>query len=105
MSVRRRQSRSEIVNAEGVMRVVRDVTVRRTERGELVALSAEAGISGEILTIHFASDGNTPVPVRVIGSKPVMVDGSLRHELRLTSLDGEPSPPRDAAPHGDVEAE
>jgi hypothetical protein len=105
MSIRRRHSRSELVNTEGVMRVLRDVTIRRTGRGEFVVLSVEAGVSGEVVTIHVASEGNAPVPVRVIGSRPVMVDGLLRHELRLTSLDGEPSPRIDAASHGDLEAE
>ncbi len=86
MSVRRRDSRLEIVNAEGVLRVLRDVIVDRTDHREFVALSTEAGVKGEVLTIYFAKDGNAPVSVRVVDSRPTMVEGSVRHRLRLMTV-------------------
>ena len=88
MSLRRRDSRLEIINAEGVLRVVRDVTVHRIDHHEFLVISSEAGVKSELLTIHFANDGNKPVPVRVVDSRPTMVDGTLRHQLRLATLDG-----------------
>ena len=88
MPVRRRDSRLEMINAEGVLRVVRDVTVHRINHRDFVVISAEAGVKSERLTIHFANDGNAPVPVRVVDSRPMMIDGAVQHQLRVTSLDG-----------------
>jgi hypothetical protein len=95
----------DFVDADGVLRVLRDVTVRRTDRDELIAVSTEAGIKGEILTIYFAADGNKPVPVRVIDSRPTIVDGSVRHQLRLTRVDREALPPVETTRGGRSEAE
>jgi hypothetical protein len=105
MSLRRRESRLEIVNAEGVLRVLRDVMVRRTDEGEFVAISTEAAIKGELLTIYFASDGNKPIPVRVLDSQPAIIDGSVRHQLRLTSVAREVVTPLDTTHDGYAEAE
>jgi hypothetical protein len=93
MSGRRRESRLEMVDAEGVIKVLRDVMVRRGDGREFVARSSEPGVAGEILTIQFASDGYGPVPVRVVASEPILRDGALQHQLRLTTLDREPSAP------------
>lgn len=90
---RRRESRLEIVNAEGVLRILRDVVVRRTADGEFIVIGGEAGIRGEVLTIHVAADGNKPVPVRVIDSHPTIVGGCVRHQLRLMPLEREASRP------------
>lgn len=105
MSARRRDSRMDFLNTDGVLRVLRDVIVRRTERDEFVALSSEAGIKGETLTIYFANDGNKPVPVRVIDSCPTIVEGFVRHQLRLTCLDREAFPPAATTPGVCSEAE
>ena len=105
MSGRRRESRLEMINAEGVIKVLRDVMVRRGDGRELVARSSEAAVTGEILTIQFASDGYAPVPVRVIASTPILIDGSLQHQLRLTTLVGNASAPVSALPDGALEAE
>jgi hypothetical protein len=78
----------EIINAEGVLRVVRDVTVHWIDHHEFLVISSEAGVTSELLTIHFANDGNKPIPVRVVDSRPTMVNGAVRHQLRLTTLDG-----------------
>ena len=67
--------------------MLRDVIVDRTDHREFVALSTEAGVKGEVLTIHFAKDGNAPVPVRVVDSRPTMVEGSVRHQLRLMTVE------------------
>ena len=105
MSGRRRESRLEMISAEGVIKVLRDVMVRRGEGRELVARSSEAAVAGEILTIQFASHGYAPVPVRVIASTPILLDGSLQHQLRLTTVVGKDSAPVDPVRDGDLEAE
>jgi hypothetical protein len=94
-----------MINAEGVIKVLRDVMVRRGDGRELVARSSEAGVTGEILTIQFARDGYGPVPVRVVASKPILRNGALQHQLRLTTLDREPSAQIDAVREGDWGAE
>jgi len=105
MSGRRRESRLEMTSAEGVIKVLRDVMVRRGDGREFVARSSEAAVTGEVLTIQFASDGYAPVPVRVLASTPILLDGSLQHQLRLTTLVGQAPAPVDALRDGDVEAE
>jgi hypothetical protein len=89
MSARRRDSRLEMLNADGVLQVMRDVMVRRIEGRDYLAISSEAGRKGEVLTIYIASHGNQPVAVRVVDSHPTIVDGSVRHQIRLRALDGE----------------
>jgi hypothetical protein len=105
MSARRRDSRLEMINAEGVLRVVSDALVRRTEEDEFIAISGAAGRKGDVLTIHFASDGDSPVPVRVADSAPTIIDGAVRHELRLTRLDPSALWPLGTTSHGQSEAE
>jgi hypothetical protein len=105
MSVRRRDSRLEVVNAEGVLRVLRDVMVRRTDNAEFIAISGEPGVRGEVLTIFLAKDGHAPFSVRVVDSKPTMVEGSVRHQLRLRSVDADAVEPLSATGSGCQEAE
>ena len=66
MSVRRRNSRLQILNADGVLRVWRDVIGFRTDAGDYRVISNEAALKGEHVTIHFASD-----PHRSIASSTV----------------------------------
>ncbi len=86
MSARRRSSRVQILNAEGVLRVWRDVIGHRTGAGEYLVVSDEAGITGERLTVYLASGESTPIPVRVVDSQPIVCDGSVKHQLRLRPL-------------------
>lgn len=83
----RRETRFEIVNAEGVLRVLRDVVVRTSSGEGIVAISNEPGLAGEVLTIQLASEGNAPRAVRVIDSRPTMVAGQVRHRLRLAPIE------------------
>jgi hypothetical protein len=105
MSARRREPRLEMINAEGVLRVVRDVLVRRSDGDEFTVISDVAARKGEVLTIYVASHGNSPVAVRVADSQPRIVDGAVRHELRLTRLDAGASGPVGTSGRGQVEAE
>lgn len=105
MSVRRRSSRLQVVNAEGVLRVWRDVIAHRTGAGDYVVLSDEAGIKGERLSVYFASPESRPIPVRVVDSRPVIRDGAMLHELRLSPLTGESFDSDDTTGDTSLEAE
>jgi hypothetical protein len=89
MSVRRRSSRLQVLNADGVLRVWRDVIGHRTDTGEYLVVSGEAGIKGERLTVYLASGESSPIPVRVVDSQPIVYDGSVQHQLRLRPLEAE----------------
>lgn len=90
MSLRRRSSRLELQSTGGVLRVWRDVIGRRTDTGEYLVISNEAGVKGEQHTIYLASSSQQPILVRVLDSRPTIVDGLMRHQLRLAPLDAEP---------------
>jgi hypothetical protein len=77
--------------------VWRDVVGHRTDAGEYLVVTNEAGVKGERLTVYFASSEQQPVPVRVVDSQLIIRDGSVRHQLRLSPLDRET--------RGDLEAE
>ena len=69
---------------EGTLRVFQDVMIHRTHEGDLVALASEAGIVGELLTLDesHGADMETVI-VRVVESRPVVMEGAIRHRLRL----------------------
>jgi hypothetical protein len=91
MSRRRRETRFEVREVEGVLRVLRDVVVQRNATNELVAISSEAGLAGEVVTLHLGTDVDVPARVRVVESRPVVVNGQLRHRLRLWRVGGDES--------------
>jgi len=67
------------------LRVLHDVVIaRREENGELIAISSQAAVIGELLWLDLAgTDGDVDVKVRVLDSRPVVVDDAMRHQLRL----------------------
>ena len=72
----------------------RDVIVRRQGSDEWIAISREAGVTGETMILdvpdHESMDFGGRIPVCVIESRPVIVDGEMRHRLRLHA--SEPAP-------------
>jgi hypothetical protein len=70
--------------SEGVLRILREVDVQWTKDDEWIAISREAGAVGEFLALDLGV-GELPLryPVRVIESRPVIVEGSVRYQLRL----------------------
>jgi hypothetical protein len=90
MSGRRSEVRWNLTTAwGGVLRVLRQVmVVRRAERGEFVAISTEPAVVGEALTLDLTADETEmSLPVRVQETRPVVVDGALRHRLVLQPLE------------------
>jgi len=66
------------------MRILRDVVVDRTSRDELMALCQVPGIVGETMTVDLMGGGIAMgLRVTVLESRPVVIDGSVRHRLRL----------------------
>ena len=72
------------------MRVLRDVVIQRTNRDELQAVSHVPGVAGEEMTLDLMGAGATlGLKVKVVDSRPVMIEGSVRHRIRLTVLNAE----------------
>jgi hypothetical protein len=84
MSGRRSHQRFEVSpTSSGTLRVNRDIVVQRKSDRELQVLSREPGVLEERMVIQFPDDSGDAVPVRVVDSKPVVVQGVVRHLLRL----------------------
>ena len=67
-------------DAEGVLSIARDISVRTTGDGHLVAISRDAAAIGERVRVLLTDDEVTLV-AEVIESKPVICDGAVRHRL------------------------
>ena len=68
----------------GAVRLLRDITVCRTAEAELLAVSQSPGVIGEHLSLELiASVGTIALRVQVLGSRPAIVDGTVRHQVRL----------------------
>lgn len=84
MSGRRGYYRYGVTNAGGRLKLVRDVTVWRGYENEFVVLSEEPEATGELLTLERVVNGTVmAIEVLVIESHPTLINGSVRHRLRL----------------------
>jgi len=87
MTGRRSQSRVAFGNSRGVLTVSRDVLITAMEKDEFIAMSGEPAVPGDLLTIGLVGDtGPASERDQVISSRPVVVDGLVRHELRVARL-------------------
>lgn len=92
---RRRDKRYKLEEpAEGVIRMFRDVIVRREGNDEWIVISREAAVTGERLLLDLPDEEECSpdrrFPACVIESRPVIVDGEMRHRIRLHT--SEPAP-------------
>jgi len=89
MSGRRSHPRYAVATPwEGAMRVLRDVVLHRTEQHELHAVSQVPGMAGEEMTLDLMGAGATlGLRVKVIDSRPMVFEGSVRHRIRLAVVD------------------
>ena len=70
------------------MRVLRDVMVARAKDGELHVISQAPGVVDEAMTLDLMGAGATlALQVRVLESSPVIVDGAVRHRIRLAVIE------------------
>jgi hypothetical protein len=97
MAGRRRHPRYLMPISEGTLQVVTDVTVHPDGPGDLTAISDQRVQRGEMLTIELMNEGaRVRTAVRVAEVRPIIVNGSIRHILRLVPVkkdgDGASSP-------------
>ena len=94
MSGRRSHSRFDITpSSDGVLTVLRDVTVQDTQENELLVIGREAGVVGDELTLEVAdTESAVRASVRVVESLPIIINGAVRHRLRLRRVHGSSSP-------------
>ena len=84
MSGRRSHARFAVLQSPvGVLRVLRDIVIQSSSDDHIVAVSREAGVLGELVSVQFPSAPSDVVRARVLDSQPVVVDGAVRHQLRL----------------------
>jgi hypothetical protein len=85
MSGRRSHPRFAVATPwDGSMRVLRDVVVDRVNREELLVISQAPAIAGEEMSLDLVGGGTMmELRVRVIESRPVIIDGAVRHRIRL----------------------
>ena len=69
------------------MRVLRDVTIDRAEGNEVHAVSQVPAVVGEEMTLDVMGAGaEMGLKVRVIESRPLMVQGVVRHQVKLAMV-------------------
>jgi hypothetical protein len=74
----------------GVIKVLRDVVVNRVGRDELLAVSNVPAIVGETLSLDLIGAGQAvAMKVRVLDSRPVIIDGTVRHRVQLAAVERE----------------
>src|SRR3954453_12350132 len=94
MPDRRRDKRYRLTEqADGVLRIFPDVVVQQSEADEWIAFSREAAMTGETLVLDVVltdaefGEMRQRFPVFVIESQPIIVNGDLRHRIRLQGGD------------------
>ncbi len=71
------------------MRVLRDVVVNRADGNEVHAVSQVAAVVGEEMTLDLMGAGAVmALKVRVVESRPLMVEGVVRHQVKLAMVGG-----------------
>ena len=89
MSGRRSHQRFSVVALpEGILRVMGDVVVQSATPDQLVVVSRQPGIPGETVSVQSPDGVDTAVTAQVLGSQPIVMDGSVRHRLLLRQMGG-----------------
>jgi hypothetical protein len=70
--------------SDGLLRILNDVVVQQSATNELIAISREPGVVGELLAVQIMGrQGTMNTMARITESRPLVADGSVRHQLRL----------------------
>jgi hypothetical protein len=85
MPGRRRDQRFTLsVPWEGALRVLNDVVIERLDEREVWVLSSAPALRDEVLTLDTTcAEAPVTLNVRVTNSVPMVVDGVVRHRIRL----------------------
>lgn len=84
MSGRRSHVRFAVLQSPlGILRVLRDIVIQSFSDDHIVAVSREPGVIGELVSVQFAAQSRGALRARVLESQPVVMDGTVRHQLRL----------------------
>ena len=87
MSGRRSHPRFSVLpSPEGVLRVLTDVVVQSATPDHLVVVSRHPGVLGELVSVQSPDDEG--VIAQVLESHPIVVDGGVRHQVRLRQMSG-----------------
>ena len=79
--------------AHGWLRMFPDVAVRQSGENEWIGISREPAVPGETLVLDVMMAGTAEGELRkrfrvcVIDSRPIFIDGDMRHRIRLHSGD------------------
>ena len=92
MSGRRSHPRFAVTTPwDGAIRILRDVVINRIGVDELLAVSNAPAIVGEMLSLEVIGAGQrATMRVQVLDSRPVIIDGSVRHRVGLKLVDVQP---------------
>jgi hypothetical protein len=67
-----------------VLRVLHDVIVQDISNDELMVIGRDPAAVGDSLTLEVARiEAGSRIGVQVVESRPILVDGAMRHRLRL----------------------
>jgi hypothetical protein len=75
-------------DAEGVLSLARDIWVRVSDAGLLIAISRDAVAVGERVRVLLSED-DVDLFAEIIESKPMVCDGAVRHRLVMRCPDRE----------------
>lgn len=78
------------ISTQATLSILRDVLVERVAGDTLFAISRQAGVVGEALTMELAESQAAALSVRVVESRPVVSDGTVRHRLTLQPAESAP---------------
>lgn len=70
-------------SSEGTLCVLRDIVVEGAHGDEIVVVSREAGVIGETMVAVTEHEASHPMRVEIVESRPIVLDGTVRHRLRL----------------------
>ena len=92
MSGRRSHQRFAVLaSPEGILRVMGDVVLESQTSEQIIVVSRQPGVPGETVSVQSPHESETIVTAQVLESQPVVVDGSIRHQVRLQQLNRMPA--------------
>ena len=87
MSGRRSHPRFAVLaSPECILRVMGDVVVQNVTPEQIVVLSRHPGRLGETVSVRSPDEAESLITAEVLDSQPVVIDGSVRHQLRLRQM-------------------